>query len=41
LKDDFVKFSVGSFASQMMASYKAALEQKDIEKLIQIMEISG
>jgi hypothetical protein len=33
--------TVGSNAAKMMASYKEALEQKNIEKLIQIMEISG
>lgn len=34
-------YSVGQLANKMMGSYKEALEQKNIEKLIQIMEISG
>ncbi|KAG5674649.1 hypothetical protein PVAND_004603 [Polypedilum vanderplanki] len=35
------RLRVGSAAAKMMSSYKEALEQKNIEKLIQIMEISG
>lgn len=31
--------SVGSIATKMMASYKEALGQKNIEKLVQIMQI--
>jgi hypothetical protein len=32
-------FSVGTIATKMMASYKEALGQKNIEKLVQIMQI--
>ncbi|XP_070504101.1 BBSome complex member BBS2-like [Chironomus tepperi] len=35
------RLRVGSAAAKMMSSYKEALEQKNIEKLVQIMEISG
>ena len=33
--------TVGHPASKMMSNFKEALEQKNIEKLIHIMEISG
>lgn len=34
-------FLVGAVATKMMASYKESLASKNIEKIIQIMEISG
>lgn len=35
------RLRVGTVATQMMTSYKEALAQKDLSKLIQIMEING
>lgn len=35
------KLRVGQPATEMMSNYKDALEMKDIEKIVQIMEISG
>lgn len=35
----YVLFSVGNVATKMMSSYKEALGQKNIEKLVQIMQI--